>query len=41
MERESRRMRGNRPFFFTNFRAGKGIDEIAHFIEEKGGLGPG
>ena len=41
MERESRRMRGNRPFFFTNLRAGKGIDEIAHFIEEKGGLGPG
>jgi len=41
MERESRRMRGNRPFFFTNLRAGNGIDEIAHFIEEKGGLGPG
>jgi urease accessory protein len=39
MERESKRMRGARPFFFTNLRAGKGVDEIAHFIEEKGGLG--
>ena len=39
MERESKRMRGARPFFFTNLRAGQGVDEIAHFIEEKGGLG--
>jgi urease accessory protein len=39
MERESKRMRGVRPFFFTNLRAGKGVDEIACFIEEKGGLG--
>jgi urease accessory protein len=38
MERESKRMRGERPFVFTNLRAGKGIDEIAHFIEQKGGL---
>jgi urease accessory protein len=39
MDRESKRMRGGRPFVFTNLRAGKGIDEIAQFIEEKGGLG--
>src|SRR5271157_4647831 len=39
MERESKRMRGARPFVFTNLRAGKGVDEIARFIEEKGGLG--
>jgi len=39
MERESRRMRGPRPFVFTNLRAGTGVDEIADFIEEKGGLG--
>jgi urease accessory protein len=39
MERESKRMRGARPFVFTNLRAGKGVDEIAGFIEEKGGLG--
>jgi urease accessory protein len=38
MERETKRMRGERPFVFTNMRAGKGIDEIAHFIEQKGGL---
>jgi len=38
MERESKRMRGARPFFFTNLRAGEGVDEIARFIEEKGGL---
>jgi len=39
MERESKRMRGTRPFFFTNLRAGEGVDEIARFIEDKGGLG--
>ena len=39
MERESKRMRGTRPFFFTNLRAGQGVDEIARFIEQKGGLG--
>jgi urease accessory protein len=38
MERESKRMRGVRPFVFTNLRAGKGVAEIASFIEEKGGL---
>ena len=39
MERESKRMRGARPFVFTNLRAGKGVDEIASFIEAQGGLG--
>jgi urease accessory protein len=39
MERESKRMRGTRPFVFTNLRAGKGVEQIADFIEEKGGLG--
>jgi urease accessory protein len=38
MDRESKRMRGERPFVFTNLRAGKGVDEIAQFIERKGGL---
>jgi urease accessory protein len=32
-------MRGARPFVFTNLRAGEGIDAIARFIAEKGGLG--
>ena len=39
MERESKRMRGARPFVFTNLRAGNGVAEIARFIEQKGGLG--
>ena len=38
MERESKRMRGARPFVFTNLRAGNGVEEIASFIEEQGGL---
>ena len=39
MERDTKRMRGARPFIFSNLRAGKGVDEIARFIEDKGGLG--
>ena len=39
MERDTKRMRGERPFIFSNLRAGDGVAEIAHFIEEKGGLG--
>ncbi|KAB2876349.1 MAG: urease accessory protein UreG [Pseudorhodoplanes sp.] len=39
MERDARRMRGARPFVFANMREGKGVAEIARFIEEKGGLG--
>jgi urease accessory protein len=38
MAREARRMRGTRPFLFTNLRAGEGVNEIAKFIEEQGGL---
>jgi urease accessory protein len=38
MERDARRMRGERPFIFTNLRIGQGTDEIAAFIERKGGL---
>ena len=39
MERDAKRMRGVRPFVFTDLRAGRGIDAIARFIEDKGGLG--
>jgi urease accessory protein len=38
MERESRRMRGARPFVFANMHTGAGTEEIAQFIERKGGL---
>ena len=41
MDRDAKRMRGERPFVFTNLRAGEGVDEIARFIEEKGGLAVG
>jgi urease accessory protein len=39
MERDARRMRGARPFVFTNLRSGKGLEEIVSFIETRGGLG--
>ncbi len=39
MERDARRMRGTRPFVFSNLRTGKGLADIVGFIEEKGGLG--
>jgi len=39
MERDAKRMRGVRPFVFTNMRSGQGIDDIARFVEDRGGLG--
>jgi urease accessory protein len=39
MERDAKRMRGKRPFYFTSLRHGEGIDHITGFIEQKGGLG--
>src|SRR5262245_24163373 len=33
MDRDASRMRGERPFVFTNIRAGQGVAEIADFIE--------
>jgi urease accessory protein len=41
MERDARCMRGERPFVFANLRAGKGVAEIAQFIEQTGGLASG
>ena len=38
MDRDARRMRGERPFVFTNMRAGDGVDEIAAFIVHEGVL---
>ena len=40
MDRDSRRMRGDRPFVFANVRAGQGVADIARFIERQGGLAP-
>ena len=33
MDRDARRMRGARPFVFTNLRAGEGVDEIVRWME--------
>ena len=38
MDRDARKMRGERPFVFANIRAGTGVAEIAAFIERHGGL---
>jgi urease accessory protein len=36
MDRDSRRMRGERPFVFTNLRTGQGLDDVVAFIEREG-----
>jgi len=36
MERDARRMRGERPFVFSNLKEGVGLDEIVSFIERRG-----
>jgi urease accessory protein len=38
MERDARRMRGPRPFVFTNLKAGDGVAAIVDFIVAQGGL---
>jgi urease accessory protein len=38
MERDTKLMRGVRPFAFTNVRSGEGVDAVVRFIEEAGGL---
>jgi urease accessory protein len=38
MDRDSRKMRGEKPFVFSNIKAGVGVAEIADFVTEAGGL---
>lgn len=38
MERDARRMRGERPFVFTNLKTGQGLDTVIDFILDRGML---
>jgi urease accessory protein len=38
MKADALRMRAKRPFVFTNLKSGEGVDQIAKFVTEKGGL---
>ena len=38
MDRDSRRMRADRPFLFTNLKSGTGVAQVRSFIETAGGL---
>jgi urease accessory protein len=41
MERDARRMRGDRPFVFTDLKSGKGLDSVVDFIRRAGMLDEG
>ncbi len=36
MDRDARKMRGQRPFVFSNLKSGQGLDDIIQFIETEG-----
>jgi urease accessory protein len=38
MDRDAKKMRGSRPFAFTNMRSGEGLDTVVGFIKQAGGL---
>ena len=41
MERDTKKMRGARPFVFSNLKTGEGLETIVKFIETEGMLGEG
>ena len=38
MDRDAKKMRGARPFVFSNLKTGQGLDAIVRFIETEGML---
>lgn len=38
MDQDTKRMRGERSYYFANLKAGKGVEEIVEFIVKPGGL---
>lgn len=38
MDRDARKMRGEKPFVFTNIKANNGVDNVANFIVDRGML---
>ncbi len=38
MERDAKKMRGERPFIFTNLKTGQGLEQVEQFIVEQGML---
>jgi urease accessory protein len=41
MDRDARKMRGERPFVFTNLKRGEGLDEVCEFVVQRGMPGVG
>ncbi|MFO7177238.1 MAG: urease accessory protein UreG [Pseudomonadota bacterium] len=40
MDRDARKMRGDKPFVFTNLKTGQGLDTVAEFVIRQGMLPP-